>query len=221
MIITELEVMSAAAQNALSMYGDKFRRVARERMEAHGQQYINDLSTKRMSGRPGVNRRTGNLARSWRSRLYESPLLGGIVIDINPEGPGSEYASLQEFGGTVVPKKSRYLWIPIAGNLTPTGAARITPREAIDRGGFFAKGVFFGKAITQRGIPQRSQHLGGAGYKGKVIARGENITPLFVLKKSVTVPGRLGARVLWAQSGPALTRSIDSAARQAGTEAGL
>lgn len=221
MIITELEVLSISAQNAISTFGDGFRRIVRQKMDAHGQKYINDLVTKRMSGRPGLNRRTGNLSRAWRSRLYDSPLLGGLVLDINPEGPGSEYADLMEFGNpNLRPKKSKYLWIPIAGNVTGKGTAQITPTEAINRGGFFAKGIFFGKALTKQNIPQHSRALGREGYKGKTIARGTDITPLFLLRRSVNIPARLGARVLWAQSGPALTASIDTAAKEMAAKAG-
>lgn len=205
-------ILTDNASTALRDYGAKFRRGAQSEMERFGQDWTRCLVSERLSGRPGVKRRTGNLARSFKSRTFDSRLLGAIVLDVQPEGPGSEYAHLQEFGDTIRPKRAKNLWIPIAGNLTPAGVARITPTEAINRGGFFAKGVFFGKALTKNKVPQRSQAIGGGGYKGKAINRGEVITPLFVLKKSVTVKGRMGASALWADSMPSLTARLDAVA---------
>lgn len=204
-------ILTDNASTALRDYGVRFRSRAQKEMERFGQDWTRRLVSERLSGRPGVNRRTGNLARSFKSRTFDSSLLGAIVLDVQPEGPGSEYAHLQEFGGTIRPKRAKNLWIPIAGNLTPAGVARITPTEAISRGGFFAKGVFFGKALTKK-APQQSRALGGSGFKGKTIDRGAVITPLFVLKKSVTVKGRMGASRLWADSMPSLAARLDSVA---------
>lgn len=187
-------ILTDNASTALRDYGVRFRSRAQKEMERFGQDWTRRLVSERLSGRPGVNRRTGNLARSFKSRTFDSSLLGAIVLDVQPEGPGSEYAHLQEFGGTIRPKRAKNLWIPIAGNLTPAGVARITPTEAINRGGFFAKGIFFGKPLVGRGKAQAAP------------------VPLFVLKKSVTVKGRMGASRLWADSMPSLTARLDSVA---------
>lgn len=187
-------ILTDNATTALRDYGVKFRSRAQKEMDRFGQEWTRRLVSERLSGRPGVNRRTGNLARSFKSRTFDSTLLGAIVLDVQPEGPGAKYANLQEFGGTIKPVRAKNLWIPIAGNLTPAGVARITPTEAINRGGFFAKGVFFGKPLVGRG-------------KAKA-----NPVPLFALKKSVTVPGRMGAERLWGESMPSLTARLDAVA---------
>lgn len=205
-------VVTENVSTTIKAFGMTFRKSAATEMDAFGNAWITTLVSTRLNGRPGVGRRTGNLARSFKSRVTDSALLNAVVLDVQPEGPGSEYANLQEFGGTIRPVKAKNLWIPIAGNLNPSGTARISPREAIAQGGFFAKGVFFGRALTKNKVPQRSQHLGGSGYKGAEFKRGENITPLFVLKKSVRVEGRMGASALWAQSMPALTNRLDALA---------
>jgi len=187
-------ILTDNATTALRDYGVKFRSRAQKEMDRFGQEWTRRLVSERLSGRPGVNRRTGNLARSFKSRTFDSSLLNAIVLDVQPEGPGAKYANLQEFGGTIKPVRAKNLWIPIAGNLTPAGVARITPTEAINRGGFFAKGVFFGKPLVGRG-------------KAKA-----NPVPLFALKKSVTVPGRMGAERLWGESMPSLTARLDAVA---------
>lgn len=190
----EITVSSAGIERALQAFPVQFKAESVRVMGAFGQQWVADLTQQRMSGRPGVNRRTGNLARSFRSRVYDSAQRGGLVLDASPEGPGAAYANLQEKGGTIRPVKAKYLWIPIAGNLTAAGVARITPTEAITRGGFFAKGIFFGKPIVGR---------------NKATAPA---VPLFALKKSVTVHGRLGASALWSSSAPRLLHGLDMAA---------
>ena len=208
---TEITVTENVS-TALRDFGPRFRRGAAGEMNRFGQEWVSELVSKRLSGRPGVNRRTGNLARSFKSKVTDSVLLNAVVLDVQPEGPGAEYADLQEFGGVVKPKRSKYLWIPIAGNLTPEGVARITPTEAINRGGFFAKGVFFGRPVVRKRTAQQTRHIGGSGYKGASFQRNERIEPLFVLKKSVNVPGRMGATALWNQSTPRLVQRLDDVA---------
>ena len=95
----------------------------------------------------------------------------------------------------VRPVKAKWLWIPTAQNRTAAGAARMTPTEAIQRGGFIAwnKGpIFFG--VDQKG---RSKKSGGLG-----------IRPLFILKKEVTIKPRMGATSLFKERVPLLERSI-------------
>lgn len=216
--MAEIVIDSDGAGKLFAGFGPKFLRRARVVMEAHGQQYIADLKEGRLSGNP-IRFRTGNLRRSFKSRTYESALLGGIITDVAPVGPGEKYAALQEFGGTVKPVKSKWLWIPIKGNMTAGGVARITPTEAINRGGFFSKNVFFGRTITKNKKDVHGHTIGGGGYKGATFNKGEAITPLFVLKKSVYVPGRMGANRLWDLSGARLVSALDRAAASVAGEA--
>jgi len=197
MISAEIHIETEPVKRAICLFGQKFLRRAQLVMDAHGQQYISDLKTSRLSGNP-IRARTGNLKRSFKARTYQSALLGGIILDVEPIGPGSRYAPLQEFGGVVRPTKARNLWIPIAGNVTSAGVARITPTEAISRGGYYTKNrrgdglIFWGSPLLKRS--------------------NERSVPLFVLKKSVYVPGRMGANTLWQLSGIRLVNSLDAAA---------
>jgi len=164
-------------------------------MAAFGQEWVSKLVTQRLSGRPGLNRRTGNLARSFKSRAYMAPELGGVALDVEPEGPGSEYVKIHEFGGTIKPKHSKFLWIPIAKNLTPDGVARMSPTQAIATGNLFIQ-----------------WNKGPTAFMRRKMARGWRLEPMFALRKSVTIPARMGARSLWASSIPSLTTRLDAVA---------
>lgn len=173
-----------------------FRLSAAKAMRNWGGRYIETLTSQRMSGRPGTNRRTGNLARGWNSTVTVEG--GDTVLRVWVAGPGATYAAMQEFGkDRLTPRKSKYLWIPIAGNVTATGVARISPREAIARGGFHRNGVFFGAPLVK------------GGRKGM----GPHIVPLFALKRSVRIPARLGARAHFAAKQTDLFLAILSAGK--------
>lgn len=168
--------------------GTKRTNSLKRAMRTWASTYIDDLKTGRLSGNP-INRRTGNLARDWTMRVDETPV--GLVATVGTHGLADKYAGLQEYGGTITPKSSKWLWIPTRENQTSKGVARVTPRQAIEQGGFisYKKGPMF------FGIPQtKSQGKG----------MGPHITPLFVLKKSVKVEGRMGATKLWEYSIPRL-----------------
>ena len=111
----------------------------------------------------------------------------GNVVAIKTHGAADRYAGLQENGGTIRPVNAKWLWIPIAGNLTAKGIARISPRQAIAEHGFIHKGVFFGES------PLKSK---------------DEVVPLFALKKSVTVRPRMGAASLFQSMLPLLEIGI-------------
>lgn len=157
--------------------------VAEKPMARFGRGWINELVEQRMNGRPGVNRRTGNLARDWNSLTVRDAT--GISLVIATHGTGDKYAGLQEYGGTVKPVHAQNLTIPLSANLTPAGVTRKTARQIIGAGGFFAKGLIFEKV-------------------------GDKAVPMFVLKKSVTIPARLGAREKLAKDLPRLASAIEA-----------
>ncbi len=112
---------------------------------------------------------TGALARSWQVESNSNPLL---PISVAIKSQGTPYAVIQEKGGTVTPKKAQWLTIPLDANKTKGGDTRMSATRAFKSGAF----VFTSKAGNKI-IGQRD---------------GKNIVPLFVLKKSVTIPPRLG-----------------------------
>lgn len=126
---------------------------------------------------------------------------------------GKPYARLQEFGGTITPKRGRFLTIPIADNLTTGGRVRYPSAADLERTypgqTYFARSKRGSLLLFAKGKP------GAAPPK-----RGKPKTQLlFVLKERVTVPPRLGFRETWRKLAPkrvALIRSgVDNALRAA------
>jgi hypothetical protein len=156
------------------------------------QEFISDLVRQNLSGRHGdmgLNRRTGNLAGGWQAMSIIKP--DGISMTIWISGPGAAYAKIHEFGGEIKPKTAKFLWLPAKANQTPTGEARITPREAIARGGFInykAQGSL--GAATFYATPLRKP-------RGK--KAGPHLEALFHLRKSVRIPARMGATTMFAR----------------------
>lgn len=187
--------------------------------QAHGNTFDARLKIERMSGRPGVNRRSGNLATGWNVLTIST---NKTIETVNwLAGPAAEkdgkhgYGWVQENGADIVPVNGRYLWIPTEENMTATGIARISPTEAIERGGFFAKGVFFGKTVTKTQKASSRALKGAVGYKGHIFEGGEKIVPLFILKTKVHVDPRLGATDLWNSMIPDLEAGLDQIVKAA------
>ena len=106
---------------------------------------------------------------------------------------------MQEVGGTIKPVNAHWLWIPLEANQTPSGIARVTPRDAINAPHFIrwdAPGgpTFFGKSIVKQTKKEFSQNFG--------------IVPLFKLKKSVTLKPRMGAEKLWREEMDGLSADL-------------
>lgn len=115
-----------------------------------------------------LKRRTGNLARAVQGWL-DGPLDG--VVGVRDDAAVAKYKwLLSDEEKTIVPKRSKFLAIPIGENLTGAGVAKFSsPRQVQD--GFFIKS-------------KTGQLLFGykKGKKGKFRA-------LFVMVKSVFVQG--------------------------------
>lgn len=185
---------------------ENFKPTVKAIFQSFGQDFNSQLVRENLSGRHGdmgLNRRTGALAGGWNTATTEDST--GITVTNWVSGPAADthggthgYAWAHEYGAVIRPTKAKWLWIPTTENQTPAGAAKMTPTEAIQRGGFisYKHGPVF---------------MGVTGSGSKKTA-GFTITPLFVLKKEVTIKPRMGAGSLFRSRMPMLERSILMAA---------
>lgn len=118
-----------------------------------------------------LHNRSGVLKRSLKHAVYGNDL-GSLHSDVWSD---VVYAPIQETGGKVEAKKAYkgvpggpYLNIPLPANKTPAGVTRMQAKEVFASGGFLVRS--------------------GAG-NWLVMLNGQ---PMFVLKKEVTIPPRLG-----------------------------
>lgn len=146
-----------------------------------------------------LNVRTGNLRRSFmfsmdgnslsslRSSAYQETLKGKVKL-------GSEviYARIHELGGTVKAKDKYtkvpggpYLNIPLGANKTAAGVMRRTAKQVFDASGYLARS-----------------------RKGSWLVFNRRGLPMFVLKKQVKIPARLGLRDVMARSSNELAKHL-------------
>ena len=120
-----------------------------------------------------LHRRTGALMRSIHTETHGESLgkLGGSVFS-----KGTRYAAIQETGGVVKAMRAyrgvqggAYLNIPLQANKTAAGVTRQTAKQVFRAGGVIIKS-----------------------RRGNYIVLSNIGTPMFVLKKQVTIPARLG-----------------------------
>jgi len=164
------EQLAEALQKAPSAFLSQFDPAMRRYLRGFAQ----GTMAKRITGRPGLINRTGALRRSFGTAVTGEGSVdtwAGTVYTTSP------YARMQEFGGTQTPKKSQFLTIPLASARTGAGASRGGARSFSNT--FFAKSKAGNLLMFQK--------------------QGKKIVPLFVLKKSVSIPPRLGMRSAWEQ----------------------
>lgn len=176
--------------------------VAPGRLQAIGREwgstFLARLIQQRLSGRTGdmgLNRRSGNLQRDWNM----TSTVSGDTLDVTVQSSGAAdaYAGLQERGGTVRPVRAKWLWIPLAANLTASGVPRISPAQAMSNGGFFTNARNGGKIFWAYALTKAAR----AKTKGSLV-------PLFALKSQVKIPARMGATTLFESMTPLLETAI-------------
>lgn len=132
--------------------------------------------------RPATGNRSGQLRRSLFSRAM--PATPGNVawrdvsLEVGSRMPAPyNYARMQELGGTIRPKRGRFLTIPLPAALTPAGVLRKPARQW--------KGAFFVR--TKKGQLMLARNVGSS-------FKGWRVEPLFLLVRSVTLKPKLGMR---------------------------
>lgn len=116
--------------------------------------------------------RRGRLRASPAYKIIESRDTVTLLVFMRKGNPG---VFVHEFGATIRPVRAQFLAIPLGPARTAAGVSRGGPRA-------------FQPLVT---IKSRSGNL------LLVKKRGEDFTPMFVLKRSVRVPARLGFRKTW------------------------
>jgi hypothetical protein len=161
--------------------------------------------TERMRGRPGVNTLTGSLRRSLQWRVSGETLedLRGIYFTTSVYGPTQEFGEPNK-----VPKRKQFLAIPLDAARMPAGAARFASPLLESQA---LKAAYPGGTFVAR------SKAGNLIIFGK--GDGKEITPLFVLKRSVAIPPRLGTRDLWKVYLPDVQAEVAAAGQRALAEA--
>lgn len=164
-------------------------RGVRNAMNSWANAYLKALVETRLSGSPGLNRRTGNLARDWVVSV-DGTTLSDLSTTVKTQGPANAYAGILERGGDIVPTKAKWLWIPLDANKTSAGVERISPTEAIATGNLF--------------IDWKNGPVAYLGSGTNRAGGSRKLTPLFVLKKRVHVNAQMGAGSLFQSMLPKL-----------------
>lgn len=189
------QIRTAELRKAFQRAPEAISKRMRKGLVDSGNEFVRAVQTERFTGySPGrsemLKRRTGFLRRSVGQQVTGSTLSD---LSLRVFTAGANYAALQEFGGTVKPKRSRFLTIPTKANLTAGGDARYpSARDFINS----HKGQTF---FLRRGTSlllmwnkpsAAARKSGGVRGKDKPVA-------MFRLVRSVAIPPRFGFGSTW------------------------
>jgi phage gpG-like protein len=142
------------------------------------------IARQKLSGQV-LHRRTSTLSRALTSKVIQDGRDAVLVIGVDVEK--APYARIHEHGGTIRPKRSQFLAIPLDAARTAKGVARFSARQLFENpqsagylDAFIHNGVIFGVKQRVRGRGKNKESVQGLG----------SIEPLFALKRQVTMPAR-------------------------------
>lgn len=164
----------------------------------------------------GLRTRTGNLSQKFTRAVISEGNTRTLALGFS----GVPYARIHEFGGTIRPKRAKWLTIPVGPALTASGVARGPARsfegltllipKGLNRSPMLGKWKPVGETLTQAQVSDRLatrnvyQGLSTNFSTGK--SRAAIFVPYFILKKKVTLKPRLGFysyhRAYFAPKGP-------------------
>lgn len=193
-----LAVKFTRMRRPLAGLPERFARRLTSALRRVGLEFLERLKLERFGGRPALQRRTGEMSRSFDLEILGSRL-SDLVLRVFSR---SKQAKIQEYGGTVRPVNAAWLAIPLDAAKTAAGVARGGPRDF--KNTFFATSkngnlILFQRLGKDKAGRQKRRTFqrtpGGAKEKSEIV-------PLFAMKKEVTIPPRLGMRELWRRMAP-------------------
>ena len=148
------------------------------------------MVVERLSGPTTANSlsvRTGQLRRSMNHIIIPR---GSKGVRLNVfVGGGVPYARIHEKGGTIRPKKSKYLAIPVGQQLTGAGVSKGGPRQSADPLMFILSKLTKKKLlVAAKQVPRKR----GSGTRLTPDLKGGKLDVRFVLVDKVTIKPRLG-----------------------------
>lgn len=175
--MTGMRVDIAKLSRSLEKTLTRTRAGVRRGLDISGREFVEVMRSTRLSGRPGLNTISGRTQRALRYEVVVSPKGHAATLNVGWKAPISDRIRIHEEGGTIRPNgnaggSGQWLTIPLPG--TARGRAARSYQNTF----------FFTSKADNLILAQR------IGKKG--------IRPLFVLKKSVYIPARLGFRNTWA-----------------------
>lgn len=167
-----------------------------------GVQFDRDFASKQFHPYEGRSRESGMQVRSGalrnsRKLVRAKPQgnLGSIRMRVELGSAFAPYARIHEFGGTITPKKGRFLTVPLKSALTPSGVLR--GKNKLVRRGTEWQTASGDPTFIARG---RSGALLVFADRERFTAKGNiggKLEPLYVLKRSVKIKPRLGFFSTW------------------------
>lgn len=182
-----LQVLDAKVAKLLGRIPTALESELASAMVEMGSDHISQMGTRMARGRIGpaiggglVRTRSGALRRSFQREMRRSGGIGGLSTKLF--SAGNPYANIQEFGGTITPKRAQNLAVPVHPSLfTASGVARYaSPR------------MYPGKTAVVK-TPKGGLWIVARKGKGK----DAKTLWLWKLVKSVTLSGGLGWFDTW------------------------
>ena len=165
----------------------------RDGFKTHHRRFLNHFKRTRLRKTregEGVQTRSGALRRSFHVESGGSRLEDLFATTFSA---GVPYASIQEEGGEITPKRGKYLAIPLDAAKTRAGVTRKPPRQWTDT--FFIRSKKGTLLLMQK--------------------RAHEMIPLFAMVKRVVIPGELGFMKTWDEQLPKLVTIVTKATKSA------
>jgi len=211
----EIKFDTQKLERALSVMPGKIFTGLKRAFGDVGDTFHATMVNERLSGHSATSLgvRTGHLRGS-----FKKAVTGGNLDDLTMFFyTTSKYAEIHEKGGTIYPKNTKYLAIPLSAARQPSGASQGYKPRSLPL-------VYGGRSKAGNIILRLSPYgaaLAGNRNKyttGEKTAKGRlkrfKLTagvPMFVLVKSVTIPARLNMMVTWNRDIPVTMGILNNA----------
>ena len=173
----EVRIDLGIGQKIISTLSGKLPQATRAAFVETGVIWVNRMTKERLSGRPGLKRRTGAASRA----LFYNASPTSLIVGTDNTAPYLPVHEGTPPGTPTIIKGKPWLWIPLENNQTKAGVVRFSPKDAFT----VLEDTFW--------------HTSPAGNP-VLISRSRG--PLFVKVLQVKIPARLGATKMLEQMPP-------------------